>query len=62
MKKITVFFFEKNIVKNSRPCNTEEEVKATMDINKKMKIAEQKFRSNQAASWMEIKRNPLIYK
>lgn len=54
--------FYHNIVENSRPCNTEEDIKATMEINRKMKIVEQEFRSRQAASWMEIKRNPLIYK
>lgn len=62
MKKITDFFSEKNIVKNPRLCNTEEDIKATMEINRKMKIVEQQFRSRQAASLMEVERNPLIYK
>jgi hypothetical protein len=55
MQKITDFFSEKNIVKDSRPCNTEEDIKATMEINRKMEIVEQEFRSRQAASLMKIK-------
>lgn len=44
----------KDIVKNPRPCNSEEEIKATLEINEKMRKIERELRSKHAQSVMKV--------
>lgn len=43
-----------DIIKNPRPCNSEEEIKATLEINEKMRKVERELRSKQAQSVMKV--------
>ena len=50
-----------DIIKNSRPCTTEEDIRATLEINRKMLEVEDDFRRKCAASVMEVERNPIVF-
>lgn len=43
-----------DIIKNPRPCNSDEEIKATLEINEKMRKVERELRSKQAQSVMKV--------
>lgn len=53
-KDISKFFEEKTCIKNSRPCTSEQDIKATIALNEKMQKAQSEFRSRSAMSRMAV--------
>ena len=44
-----------SVIKNARPCTSEEDVKATIALNEKMRRAQDDFRSRSAMSKMAVR-------
>lgn len=51
---ISKFFEEKTYIRNCRPCNSPEDIKATIELNEHMKRVQEEFRSKSAMSRMVV--------
>lgn len=51
---LEMFFKTETIIRNVRPCNSPEEIQATMELNHHMERVQQEFRSMSTMSRMAV--------